>query len=144
MVKDLSIDSVVEPEWQRVAHMKQNDREAALNRFFDWRIKIQQDGISDVSHLPLSKLTDRERSIVKCDATALADLIRKRTHTCVEVLIAFAKAAVVAQDFTNCLTEIFIEEALGRAQELDTYLDVNGTVVGPLHGQSPSISSNSA
>lgn len=35
---------------------------------------------------------------------------------------------------TNCLTEIFIEEALERASQLDAFLRENGRVVGPLHG----------
>lgn len=34
----------------------------------------------------------------------------------------------------NCLTEIFIDNALERAAELDAYFKEHGTVVGPLHG----------
>jgi amidase len=34
----------------------------------------------------------------------------------------------------NCLTEIFVDQALRRAAELDAYLKRTGTVVGPLHG----------
>jgi hypothetical protein len=135
MVKDRCVDSTAEYEWQRVARRKQTDREMALAKFADWRVTIQPEGMSDVSQLPLENLTDRERIIVRCDATALADLVRKRLHTSVEVLIAYAKAAVVAQDATNCLTEIFIEEALDRARELDQHLEDTGNVVGPLHGQ---------
>lgn len=133
MVKASSY-SACEHEWERIALQKRNDRENALAKFADWRIKVLEP-TSDVSQLPLQKLTDRERNIVKCDATALADLIRKRIYTSVEVVLAFAKAAVVAQDVTNCLTEIFIEEALDRAQELDKHLEVSGNVIGPLHGQ---------
>lgn len=139
MVKDPSAGCVTEHEWQRVALRKKHDREAALAKFAQWRIDVQREMPSDVSQLPLEKLADRERSIVKCDATALADLIRKRFYTSVEVLFAFARAAVVAQDTTNCLTEIFIEEGLIRAQELDKYLEDSGTVVGPLHGVPVSI-----
>jgi len=134
MVKDPSSYSAYEHEWERIALRKRNDRENALAKFTDWRIKVLEPA-SDVSQLPLQKLTDGERSIVKCDATALADLIRKRVYTSVEVILAFSKAAVVAQDVTNCLTEIFIKEALDRAQELDKHLEVSGNVVGPLHGQ---------
>lgn len=130
MVKDPSLD------WQEVACRKQADREFQLQKHAEWRNKAHPDsGCSDVSQLPLKKLTDKERTIVHCDATALADLIRKRVYTSVEVLTAFAKAAIAAQDSTNCLTEIFIDEALDRAQELDKYLEDTGKVVGPLHGQ---------
>ena len=34
----------------------------------------------------------------------------------------------------NCLTEIFIEQALARAAQLDAELKSTGKVVGPLHG----------
>jgi amidase len=142
MVHDFHDVSVVagsvgsgEKEWQMVAHRKQADRAQEMAKFPDWRVKVRSAKISDVSQFPFEKLTTTERIIVKCDATALTDLIRKRVYTSVEVLIAFAKAAIVAQDVTNCLTEIFIEEALQRAQELDKYLEESGQVVGPLHGQ---------
>ena len=130
MVKYPSLD------WQEVACRKQADREFQMQKHAEWRNKAHPDGdSSDVSQLPLKKLTDKERTIVHCDATSLADLIRKRVYTSVEVLTAFAKAAIAAQDCTNCLTEIFIDEALDRAQELDKYLEDTGKVVGPLHGQ---------
>jgi Asp-tRNA(Asn)/Glu-tRNA(Gln) amidotransferase A subunit family amidase len=34
----------------------------------------------------------------------------------------------------NCLTEIFFDQALARAKELDEYLAKNGQPMGPLHG----------
>jgi len=90
--------------------------------------------------LPLQKLTERERLIVKCDATELAERIKKRHYTSFEVVTAYAKAAVVAQDATNCLTEIFFDKALDRARELDDYIEKKpGAVVGPLHGVPVSI-----
>jgi amidase len=136
MVKDPSSKSPCERHcgWEGIALQKRKDREDALTTYADWRIKVAQELPSDVSQCSLARLTSRERNIVKCDATALADLIRKRLYTSVEVLFAFAKAAVVAQDVTNCLTEIFIDQALDRAQELDNHLKTSGNVVGPLHG----------
>lgn len=35
---------------------------------------------------------------------------------------------------TNCLSEIFFEEALERARFLDDYLSREGKPIGPLHG----------
>lgn len=35
---------------------------------------------------------------------------------------------------TNCATEIFFEEGLQRARELDGYLEEHGRTKGPLHG----------
>lgn len=135
MVKDSLHNHVAEREWQRVALRKQSDREAALSKFADWRVNTAKlEATLDVSQTPLEKLTDKERIIVQCDVTALADLIRKRVYTSVQVLTAFAKAAVIAQDATNCLTEIFIEEAFERAQSLDKHMEETGNVVGPFHG----------
>lgn len=141
-----------------VAVSKQRDREAHLARFQHWRSatkvpKPEDDHAGvyrDVSQLPLAGLTDDERGIVQSDATALVErlgecnisLCNSADHcptangalTAVTVTTAFAKAAVVAQDVTNCLTEVFIEEGLRRAEELDEYYRTTGKVVGPLHG----------
>lgn len=34
----------------------------------------------------------------------------------------------------NCLTQVWFEEALQRARELDAYYQSHGTVIGPFHG----------
>ena len=34
----------------------------------------------------------------------------------------------------NCLHEIFFDQAISRAEELDAYYKANGKTVGPLHG----------
>ena len=47
---------------------------------------------------------------------------------------AYYKRAIVAQQVVNCLTEIFVEQALARAAKLDAHLKETGKVVGPLHG----------
>ncbi|KZV92929.1 amidase signature enzyme [Exidia glandulosa HHB12029] len=130
-----------------IAVRKQREREANLSRFNHWRSatkvpKPQDDHAGefrDVSELPLARLTVQERGIVESDATALVDQLAKGALTAVEVTTAFAKAAVAAQDVTNCLTEVFIEEGLKRAQELDDHYRATGRVVGPLHGLPVSI-----
>ncbi|EGO31021.1 hypothetical protein SERLADRAFT_359135 [Serpula lacrymans var. lacrymans S7.9] len=121
-----------------VAIRKLRDREEKLSGYPHWRLQVPHD-IIDVLKYPLTNLTDTERCIVHCDATALADLIRKRVHSAVDVLTAFVKAAVVAQDLTNCLSEIFIEEGYERAKQLDRHLLETGQTVGPLHGVPVSI-----
>jgi amidase len=42
--------------------------------------------------------------------------------------------AAVAQQLTNCLTEIFFNDALQRAAELDAHLDAGNPPLGLLHG----------
>lgn len=85
------------------------------------------------------ELDRRELEIVQYDATALLQRIRGRQFTCMEVTAAYCHAAVVAQDLTNCLSEIFFDEAIKRAKELDDHLDETGSTVGPLHGLPVSI-----
>lgn len=64
----------------------------------------------------------------------LADAIRSRKLTSVEVTTAFCKRAIIAHQLTFCLSDIYMTEALQRAKELDDHLARTGETVGPLHG----------
>ncbi|GAA6007715.1 hypothetical protein JCM10207_004851 [Rhodosporidiobolus poonsookiae] len=80
-------------------------------------------------------LTPRELEITELDELEeLASSIAKGVYTAVEVTTAYCKRAAIAQQLTNCLTEIFFERALERASELDAHLESTGAVLGPLHG----------
>lgn len=105
---------------------KQIDREAKLKPF---RRSVPASSLNVEQHL-----TEKERSILRYDATDLAAMIRKGIYTSFGVLSAFVNAAIAAQDATNCLSEICFEEAFARAKELDDHLAETGEVVGPLHG----------
>lgn len=126
--------------WQTVSARKIADREAILAQRPHWRLEEQVPAsVQDVSSLPVSGLTPREREIVHSDATALVDALRERRYTALEVVRAFCHVATVAQDLTNCLTEVFFDEALERAAELDRHMEATGEPVGPLHGLPVSI-----
>ncbi|KAJ2970009.1 hypothetical protein NUW54_g12832 [Trametes sanguinea] len=125
---------------QEVSRAKKAEREERLAKRPEWRLEAAgAPELTDVSKLPSSQLTQRERDVVGLDATALADTIRTRRYTAVEVLRAFCHVATIAQDLTNCLTEVFFDEGLRRAEELDRHLEETGEVVGPLHGVPVSI-----
>ena len=47
---------------------------------------------------------------------------------------AYAKSSSIAQQTTNCLTDLFIDEAMDRAKWLDAEYDRTGSVVRPMHG----------
>ncbi|KAH9849789.1 general amidase [Lenzites betulinus] len=80
-------------------------------------------------------LTDRELEITNTtDVSLLLQKLASAEWSAVEVTTAFSKRAIVAYQLVNCLTEIFIDQALKRAAELDAYLKEHGTVMGPLHG----------
>lgn len=68
------------------------------------------------------------------DATSLAEAIRTRKLTSVEVVTAFAKRAIIAHQLTCCLTEWFLDEAIAEAHKLDDHLARTGQPLGPLHG----------
>jgi amidase len=68
------------------------------------------------------------------DAAVLVDRIATRTYTAVQVTEAFCKRASIAQQTTNCLTEIMYSQALARAQSLDEYQAKEGKTMGILHG----------
>lgn len=120
-----------------VAAQKREEREAKLSTYRKGCIHVPSG--ADLSQYPLRKLTETERIIVHCDATAIVDLIRKRVYTAQDVLRAFVKVAVAAQDVTNCLSEVLLDEAFLQASKLDRYLEKTGKVIGPLHGLPVSI-----
>jgi len=53
-------------------------------------------------------------------------------------MTAFMKRAAIGHQLLCCLTQIFFEEGLARAKELDEYYEKTGELVGPLHGESRS------
>jgi len=129
---------ILAPDKIKVYDCKQAEREDKLMPHRRWH-RDALPKTQDVSKFPLSRLTEKEQCIVLSDATEIVDLIKRRVYTATEVLTAFIVAAVAAQDVTNCLSEIFIDSALERAQELDRHQQRTGEVVGPLHGLPVSI-----
>lgn len=79
-------------------------------------------------------LSTQELKITALDATAIHQGIVSKQFTAVQVTTAFLKAAAIAQQTVNCLTDYFPQEALERAQWLDEQLEAMGKPVGPLHG----------
>ncbi|CEF85401.1 hypothetical protein FGSG_07612 [Fusarium graminearum PH-1] len=67
-------------------------------------------------------------------ASELLGKIHSQELTSEEVVVAFSKRASLAQQLTACLTEIFFEEGIERARQLDKQLKETGKLAGPLHG----------
>jgi amidase len=87
---------------------------------------IHSCGILSPKELELTDMTDVRPLLKKLASGDISSL---------EVTMAFCKRAAIAQQVTNCLTEIFFEQALRRANELDVHLLThNRETVGPLHG----------
>lgn len=80
-------------------------------------------------------LTPRELAITETnDINDILGKISTGEISSFETTTAFAKRAALAQQLTNCCTEIFFEEAFATAKQLDEYLSLHGKTVGPLHG----------
>ncbi|KAJ5933748.1 Amidase [Penicillium verhagenii] len=98
----------------------------------------------DVTTFPRESefFTEFELEITSTPASEILSHITNGSWTSVEVTNAFCKTAAVAQQLTNCLSEIFFERAIEQAKELDAYLQRTGKTKGPFHGLPISIKDN--
>ncbi|KAF7309527.1 Amidase domain-containing protein [Mycena indigotica] len=81
-----------------------------------------------------SVLSHRDVEITETvNVSILLKKISEGEWTATEVVSAYYKRAIVAHQLVNCLTEIFIDQALARAKELDDYFQATGKTIGPLH-----------
>ncbi|KAI5959888.1 uncharacterized protein KGF55_005120 [Candida pseudojiufengensis] len=79
-------------------------------------------------------LTKKELEITDSKGTKIVKEIANGNWSSVEVFKAFAHRAIIAHQLTNCALDLFIDEGLKRAQELDDYYAKHGKTIGPLHG----------
>lgn len=79
-------------------------------------------------------ITKEHTAIVEKPLKDLVALISLGQLLSVLVLEAYVRYAAIAQQFTNCISQVFLDEARKRAQYLDDYLKEHGEPVGPLHG----------
>ncbi|KAF8601153.1 general amidase [Ceratobasidium sp. AG-I] len=102
----------------------------------EWRITVSDDQ-QNVTRVPYEcgLLTPLELEITDTlDVEEILSKLRSGSWSSVQVTTAFYKRAIIAQQTTNCLTEIFVDRALERAAEMDKYLADNKKPKGPLHG----------
>jgi amidase len=123
--------------WQTIASRKQAERDSKIPS--EWKIpkNLMPSPETDfVQDFPTTSgfFTENELLITQSTATEVVQKIANSEWTSVEVVKALCKRAAVAQQLINCVTEIYFEEAVARAEELDEFLKKEGRVVGPLHG----------
>lgn len=87
-------------------------------------------------------LSEQELEITEANVGKILKNIGSRAWTALEVTSAFCHRASIAQQLTNCLSEVFFDEALQQAKELDEYYERHGSVKGPLHGLPISLKDN--
>ncbi|KAJ5678743.1 Amidase [Penicillium macrosclerotiorum] len=122
--------------YHAIAHRKLNTLQSLIPK--NWLLDLLPDPLPlDVRSL-VSKstaLTPDELSITSShDVTALSQLIHSRALTSATVTTAFCKRAAIAQQLTNCLSEILFLPAIERAHALDAEYKLTGKTRGPLHG----------
>ncbi|KAL6857360.1 amidase [Trichoderma novae-zelandiae] len=122
--------------WQDIAARKRAERNSKIPP--EWRLSEPlPPGTRPIDHLPgCGVLTERDLALTTParDATQLLSLLSTGQVTAEDVVRSFCKRAAVAQQLTNCLTEIMFEEAIARAKGLDAEYYKRGGTVGPLHG----------
>jgi Asp-tRNA(Asn)/Glu-tRNA(Gln) amidotransferase A subunit family amidase len=128
---------MAEEQWQAIATRKRNERDSRIP--LAWRLTASQISSCEPNllHAPSRQfgiLTDAELDLTENhDATSLLRKIAGGLPS-EHVVSAFCKRAAIAQQLTNCLTEILFDDALRRARELDAYFASTGRLMGPLHG----------
>lgn len=125
-----------EEPWREIAARKKAEQQARIPQA--WLLPdstdLNQNNILQVPH-QCGILTEIELQITEdFDATELVDELANGNLTSEAVATAFCKRAAIAQQLTNCLTEILFDEAVARAKELDAHFDRTGQPFGPLHG----------
>ncbi|OSD03090.1 amidase signature enzyme [Trametes coccinea BRFM310] len=71
---------------------------------------------------------------LRATAQEIVHRISKGEWTASDVLDAYIARALLAQDVTNCLTEVLFAEARAQAKALDLEFAQTGKIRGPLHG----------
>lgn len=125
--------------WREIAARKQKQRDDRIPK--EWRLPLcyttsstSSDSVLDIPRI-CGVLKPEELSITEDhDATALVAALSVGKLKSVDVVTAFCKRAAIAQQLTNCLTEILFEDAIDRAKELDAYMEAHNKPTGPLHG----------
>jgi len=122
--------------WQEVAADRQRHRAATLAALHPPLPQIPQDQaqLLDKTDIPNSLLSSHEIDITYTNVEDLLLKLSSAEWTCAEVTRAFLRRAGLAQELSNCVTELLPAQAMKRAAELDTYLAREKKTVGPLHG----------
>ncbi|OGM41577.1 acetamidase [Aspergillus bombycis] len=80
------------------------------------------------SHPEVQEITDIDNIPV------LVEQLRTGRFTAEAVILAYVRRAAIAQQLTNCITEVVFEDALAQARALDRVFQETGHLKGPLHG----------
>lgn len=133
------------PQFKEIATKKVQLRDAKFKP--EWLVPQDQLPGQDVVDVTgwigkSGHLSEQELEITESNVATIVENIREKVWSAVDVTSAFCHRASIAQQLTNCLSEVFFEEALIQAKELDEYQAKNGDVKGPFHGLPISLKDN--
>ncbi|KAI1299531.1 amidase signature domain-containing protein [Xylaria venustula] len=121
--------------WEEVAADRQKYRDNTISSLTPPPPKLETNDIPlDTTGLPKTLLAPPDIEITESNVEDLTSKLASGHWSAKTVIKAFLQRAALAQQLTNCVTELLPEYALKRAAELDEYLATNGKPVGPLHG----------
>ncbi|EXA30588.1 hypothetical protein FOVG_18044 [Fusarium oxysporum f. sp. pisi HDV247] len=125
--------------WQNIVARKREHRALLVQKH--WKIEGLDKGVAEYSPLQVLQesglLTKEELDLTdptNHDAVGTLALIASGSISAERLVTAVCKRAAGADSLTNFITEVNFAQAIQRAKELDTHLQVTGKVVGPLHG----------
>ncbi|KAH7394422.1 amidase signature domain-containing protein [Pyrenochaeta sp. MPI-SDFR-AT-0127] len=134
-----------EQDWEKISAAKR----AALAESVPTEYRVPKDQLPPESQLDVTAwpresgwFSPKELEITDSTASHLLRQLASRTWSSEEVTKAFCKRAAAAHQLTNCLTDVFFEEAIESAKSLDDHLQRTGQVVGPFHGLPISLKDN--
>lgn len=88
------------------------------------------------------ELTAKQLEITSSSASQILQAVHDETWSAYEVAEAFCHRASLAHQLTNCLSEVFFDEGLNQARQLDEYFKETCKLKGPLHGLPISLKDN--
>ncbi|KAM0473625.1 hypothetical protein ACHAPX_008030 [Trichoderma viride] len=127
--------------WKQIAQEAQALRDETLAKV-GVNIELPAQLSRNVTDIPDTVLSASSVRITSLAPQEIVIFVSERKISPQQVVQAFLERAVVAQNLTNCLTELLPERAISQAIELDTRLLDNPAPLGPLHGLPVSIKSH--
>ncbi|KAK1238875.1 hypothetical protein MKX08_005936 [Trichoderma sp. CBMAI-0020] len=127
--------------WKQIAQEAQALRDETLAKV-GVNIQMPAQLSRNVTDIPDKILSASSARITSLAPQEIISLASERKISAQEVVQAFLERAAIAQNLTNCLTELLPERATSKAIELDTDLLNNPAPLGPLHGLPVSIKSH--
>lgn len=148
ITKMSTVASPSSSSWRQAAAAKLKSRFASIPS--EWHLPasilsdINEKSGTDVRSIPASCgiLSASELEITETPVAELLVKLQSRDWTSEAVTTAFCKRASIAHQLTNCLTEIFFDEAISQAKKLDEQYEATRKHAGPLAGLPISLKDN--